>query len=152
MEEEPWKRHHGGGIMEEESWKRNHGRGIMEEESWRRNHGGGIREEESGQGQGQGPGPGIWGAFGRHFGRPIWQEWPREEKTSKSNISLQNTVFFTEVHFFLTLPGKMKVGVTIHRFLQEKMSTGSRTASPQGSRPLLPTPPEPLQQAVWGIK
>ena len=47
MEEESWRRNHGGGIMEEESWRRNHGGGIMEEESWRRNQGGGIREEES---------------------------------------------------------------------------------------------------------
>ncbi len=47
MEEESWRRNHGGGIMEEESWRRKHGRGIMEDESWRRNHGGGIMEEES---------------------------------------------------------------------------------------------------------
>ena len=47
MEEESWRRNHGGGIMVEESWRRrNHGGGIMEEESWRRNHGG-IMEEES---------------------------------------------------------------------------------------------------------
>jgi hypothetical protein len=32
--------------MDEESWRRNHGGGIMEEESWRRNNGGGIMEEE----------------------------------------------------------------------------------------------------------
>ena len=46
MEEAPWRRNHGGGILEEESWSRYPG-GIMEEESWRRNHGGGILEEES---------------------------------------------------------------------------------------------------------
>ena len=47
MEEESWRRNHGGGIMEETSLMRNHGGGIMEEESWRRNHGGGIMEETS---------------------------------------------------------------------------------------------------------
>ena len=41
MEEESWRRNHGGDIIDEESWRRNHGGGIMEEESWRRNHGGG---------------------------------------------------------------------------------------------------------------
>ena len=41
MEEETWKRNHGGGNMEEESWRRN-GVGIMQEESCR----GGIMEVE----------------------------------------------------------------------------------------------------------
>jgi len=47
MEEESWRKDHGGGIclsgrrnqegeiiMEEKSWKRIHGRGIREEKSW----------------------------------------------------------------------------------------------------------------------
>ncbi len=61
MEQESWRRNHGGRIMEEESWSRNHGGGIIleairEEESWRRHHGrnpdrgghqGGLMGEES---------------------------------------------------------------------------------------------------------
>ena len=35
-----WRRHHGGGIMEEASGRRHQGEGIMEEASWRRHHGG----------------------------------------------------------------------------------------------------------------
>ena len=58
MEEEAWKRHHGGGILEEESWRRNLGRGILEEESWRR------YLEASGRHLG-----GIWEASGR----VIWE-------------------------------------------------------------------------------
>ena len=46
MEEESWRRNHGGGVMEEESWMTSHGRGIIED-SWKRNHGGGIMEKES---------------------------------------------------------------------------------------------------------
>ena len=46
MEEESWRRNHGGGVMEEELWMRSHGRGIIED-SWKRNHGGGIMEKES---------------------------------------------------------------------------------------------------------
>ena len=33
----------GRGIMEEESWRRNHGGEIMEEESWKRNDGGVVK-------------------------------------------------------------------------------------------------------------
>ena len=50
--------------MEEESWRRNHGGGIMEEESWRRNQEEGIMEELSGRLLG-----GIWGASWRASGR-----------------------------------------------------------------------------------
>ena len=51
IKEEPWRRHHGGGIMEKESygelsWRRNHGEGIVEEVSWRNYPGGGIMEKE----------------------------------------------------------------------------------------------------------
>ena len=42
MEEESWRRNHGGDIIDKESWRRNHGGDIIDEESWRRNHGGGI--------------------------------------------------------------------------------------------------------------
>ena len=52
--------------MEEESWKRNHGGGIMEEESLRRNHGGDIWGA-SGSFLG-----GIWERFGSHLG-VIWE-------------------------------------------------------------------------------
>ena len=38
MDEESWRRDHGGDIIDEESWRRNHGGGIIEEESWRRHH------------------------------------------------------------------------------------------------------------------
>jgi hypothetical protein len=47
MEEESWRRNHGGDIIDEESWRRNHGEDIIDEESWKRNHGGGIMEETS---------------------------------------------------------------------------------------------------------
>ena len=43
----------------------------MEEESWRRNHGGGIMEEESSRRHPGGHLGGIWGASGRHLG-DIW--------------------------------------------------------------------------------
>ena len=59
--------------MEEESWRRNHGGGIMEETSLMRNHGGGIMEEASGGGSpgsslGTGGSPGsslgtLWGSL-----------------------------------------------------------------------------------------
>ena len=67
MDEESWRRNHGGGIMEKGSWKRNHGGGgIIEEESWRRNHVGVIGEEASSQSHlGS-----IWEASGRSSGRP----------------------------------------------------------------------------------
>ena len=46
MEEESWRRNHGGDIVDEESWRRNHGGDIIDEESWRRHleeaSGGGI--------------------------------------------------------------------------------------------------------------
>ena len=44
----------------------------MEEESWRRNHGGGIMEEESSRRHPGGHLGGIWGASGRHLGG-IWE-------------------------------------------------------------------------------
>ena len=54
MEEEPWKRNPGGGILEKESWRNPGGilkegpRGrILEEESWRRNFAKGILKEEA---------------------------------------------------------------------------------------------------------
>ena len=56
MEEESWRRSHGGGVMDEshgrgtieDSWKKNHDGGIMDKESWKRNHGdGGIIKEKS---------------------------------------------------------------------------------------------------------
>ena len=48
MEEESWRRNHGGGILEEESWRRNHGGCILEEESLRRYPGGGIMRRNDG--------------------------------------------------------------------------------------------------------
>ena len=48
MEEEAWRRMHGGSMMEEESWealRRKHSGGSMEE-AWRRKHGGGCMEEK----------------------------------------------------------------------------------------------------------
>ena len=53
---------HKEAIMEEQSWRRNHGGAIMEE-----NHGGAIMEETSGEHLG-----GIWEASGRHLGG-IWE-------------------------------------------------------------------------------
>ena len=46
MEEESWRRKHGGVIMEEKTFRKPGG-GNMEEELWRRNRVGGIMEEES---------------------------------------------------------------------------------------------------------
>ena len=42
MEEESWRRNHGGDIIDEESWRRH-----LEETSWMRNQGGDIMEEAS---------------------------------------------------------------------------------------------------------
>ena len=53
--EESWSRIRVGGIMEEQSWRRSHGGAIMEE-----NHGGAIIEKSSGEHLG-----GIWGSFGK---------------------------------------------------------------------------------------
>ena len=47
MEEQSWRRNHGGGIVEEESWRMNHGGCIMEEASWRRLPGAGSRSAVS---------------------------------------------------------------------------------------------------------
>ena len=37
------------------------------------------------------------GGTERHFGRPIWQEWLREDKTQKSNMSLKKSTCFAKV-------------------------------------------------------
>ena len=47
MQEESWRRNHGGGIMEEQPWRRNHGRGNVEAQSTN------LSASEHGYGQGQ---------------------------------------------------------------------------------------------------
>jgi hypothetical protein len=67
MQEESWRRDHGGAIMREVSWDRDLG-GGMEEGSWRRNQARGFIERESG---------GLWrsleasGALWRSLGAQI---------------------------------------------------------------------------------
>ena len=94
MEEESWRRNHGGGIIEEESWRSNHGGGIMEEEPCRRHlrsiweaserRLGGIWEA-SGRLLG-----GIWEAPGR-LGGPLEANGVWEAKWTKSyNLSIES--------------------------------------------------------------
>ena len=70
--------------MEEESWRRNHGGAIMEEESWRRNPGGAsLRRHLGGIWLG-----GIMEASGKHLGG-IWEAstvgFPPKPKHHKSH-------------------------------------------------------------------
>ena len=50
MEEKSWGRivleKPGERIVDEEPWRRNHGKGIIAEKAWRRNRGGEMMEEE----------------------------------------------------------------------------------------------------------
>ena len=86
MEEEAWKRKHGGGSLEEEEEEA--GRGSMEEEAWRRKPGGGSKEEEASRERKHGGARGgTMGAPG-HLGAEMCQNHcVLQQKRSRPTIS-----------------------------------------------------------------